>query len=608
MYRISAAIFAALFFISPAVGHSQITPVWFTLLTPAQQSLSTTVSLPAGVTYRIGDSVNNKWSAPVTTTAAVTVVDYADGLDGRPADPDPGAAKEFDIEEQATPLNISVDGQSVTVPALPPSSNPVWFTLLTPAQQSLSTAVSLPAGVTYRIGDSVNNKWSAPVTTTAAVTIVDYADGQDGRPADPDPGTAKEFDIEEQATPLNISVSGQSVTVPALPSSSPVWFTLLTPAQQSLSTTVSLPAGVTYRIGDNENDKWSAPVTTTTAVTIADYADGLDGRPPDPDPGTAKEFDIQEQATPLNVSVNGQSVTVPALSSSYACQLSGTPAAVAFPNTTVGYTISSSANITSNCTTTVTIDSVQSPGSPFGTSGFQTPFSLAPGQTQSYTAVFTPTATGSATGSLTFASTVSSVQPLTVTLTGTAVASTLGTLSSSPTALSFGNVTLNSTQSQNATITNTGATSVTIFAVSVTGSGFSLSNLTTPFTLGVNQSVQLTVGFTPTASGSASGTLTVTSNASNGAFGVSLTGTGVTTAHSVSLSWNDTGTQIAGYNVYRSTVSGGPYSIINSALVVPTNYTDTSVVSGTTYFYAVTAVGTSGVESAFSNQTTATVP
>src|SRR6202041_1012663 len=313
MYRLSAAIFAALFFIAPAVGHSQTTPVWFTLLTPAQQSLSTTVSLPAGVTYRIGDSVNNKWSAPVTTTAAVTVVDYADGLDGRPADPDPGTPKEFDIVEQATPLNVSVSGQSVTVPALPYSS-PVWFTLLTPAQQSLSTTVSLPAGVTYRIGDSVNNKWSAPVTTTAAVTVVDYADGLDGRPADPDPGTAKEFDIEEQATALNISVNGQSITVPALPpSSNPVWFTLLTPAQQSLSTTVSLPAGVTYRIGDSVNNKWSAPVTTTAAVTVVDYADGLDGRPADPDPGTPKEFDIVEQATPLNVSVSGQSVTVPAL-------------------------------------------------------------------------------------------------------------------------------------------------------------------------------------------------------------------------------------------------------------------------------------------------------
>src|SRR6202041_283252 len=256
MYRLSAAIFAALFFIAPALGHSQTTPVWFTLLTPAQQSLSTTVSLPTGVTYRIGDTQNNKWSAPVTTTAAVTVVDYADGQDGRPADPDPGTTKEFDIQETATPQIVTVDGQSVTIPALP--SAPVWFTLLTPAQQSLSTTVGLPAGTTYRIGDTENNKWSTPVTTTAAVTVVDYADGQDGRTADPDPGTAKEFDIQETATPQNVTVDGQSVTVPALPSS-------------------------------------------------------------------------------------------------YACQLSGSPASIAFSNTTVGYTISSSAGLTSNCTTTVTI-------------------------------------------------------------------------------------------------------------------------------------------------------------------------------------------------------------------------------------------------------------
>ena len=239
-----------------------------------------------------------------------------------------------------------------------------------------------------------------------------------------------------------------------LPDRGALWFTLLTPAQQSLTTTVSLPAGPTYRIGDSENDKWSAPVTTTAAVTIVGHAHGRDGRPADPDPGTAKEFDVQEQARPQNTSVSGQSVTVRALPSSYASQLSGTPTAVAFPNTTVGYTISLSATITSNRTTTITIDSVQSPGSPFGTSGFQTPFSLAPGQTQSYTAVFTPTATGAASGSLVFASTVSSVQPLTVALTGTGVVSTQGTLSSSLAASNFGNVTVNSTQSQNLTITN----------------------------------------------------------------------------------------------------------------------------------------------------------
>jgi fibronectin type 3 domain-containing protein len=116
----------------------------------------------------------------------------------------------------------------------------------------------------------------------------------------------------------------------------------------------------------------------------------------------------------------------------------------------------------------------------------------------------------------------------------------------------------------------------------------------------------LTIGFAPTTSGSASGTLTITSNASNGTFTVPLTGTGA--SHSVALSWTDTGGQIAGYNVYRSTVSGGPYNRINGALDGTTSYTDSNVISGTAYYYTVTAVGTSGLESAYSNQTTVTIP
>jgi hypothetical protein len=117
------------------------------------------------------------------------------------------------IIRQIFPLLLALTLHAQTTPPIPPT----WFTLLTPAQQSLSTTVGLPAGTTYRIGDTQNNKWSAPVTTTAAVTVVDYADGQDGRPADPDPGTAKEFDIQETATPQNVTVNGTSVTVPALP-------------------------------------------------------------------------------------------------------------------------------------------------------------------------------------------------------------------------------------------------------------------------------------------------------------------------------------------------------------------------------------------------------
>jgi fibronectin type 3 domain-containing protein len=102
--------------------------------------------------------------------------------------------------------------------------------------------------------------------------------------------------------------------------------------------------------------------------------------------------------------------------------------------------------------------------------------------------------------------------------------------------------------------------------------------------------------------------LTITSNASNKSLAVPLTGTGGTGTHSVALSWSDSGTGIAGYNVYRSTVSGGSFSKVNSAAVVPTKYTDSTVTSGTTYFYVVTATAPSGAESGHSNQISAKVP
>jgi fibronectin type 3 domain-containing protein len=114
--------------------------------------------------------------------------------------------------------------------------------------------------------------------------------------------------------------------------------------------------------------------------------------------------------------------------------------------------------------------------------------------------------------------------------------------------------------------------------------------------------------FTPQASGSASGVLTVGSNGSNTAT-QSLSGVGVAaTQHSVSLSWTDTNSGIAGYNIYRGNASGGPYTEINSGLDSTTAYSDTSVVAGQTYYYVATAVNESGAESAYSNETQAVIP
>lgn len=422
-----------------------------------------------------------------------------------------------------------------------------------------------------------------------------------------------------------LSVASPVIGLCQTGTSAPVWFTLNAREGDTITATGAItlrfgqvastcavgmgPGPCSAGSGTPSPEIWTDPQTFTAgsgtvSLVVAAWSFGN----VDPLPGVYKTVQVQEQAAAQNITVNGQPVTVPGLTTTPTCQLVATPNAIALPNTAIGFRYSFPATIVSNCPTTITVTAAQVAGAPFSTSGFVTPFSVAPGQTQNYTALFTPTTTGSATGSITFVSNASN-QNLRVSLTGTGVPAQQGLLSSSPTTLSFGNVTVNSTQSKSATITNTGTASVTVSAVTVAGAAFSLGNLTTPFTLRTQQSIPLTVGFAPKTSGSAAGTLTIRSNAQNGTLTVPLAGTaGTAASHSVALSWTGPGSQIAGFNVYRSTVSGGPYSKINGALVVPTNYSDQTVVSGTTYSYTVTAVATNGAESGRSNQTTVAVP
>ncbi len=84
---------------------------------------------------------------------------------------------------------------------------------------------------------------------------------------------------------------------------------------------------------------------------------------------------------------------------------------------------------------------------------------------------------------------------------------------------------------------------------------------------------------------------------------------GTPTTSQVPLSWTASVTNgVAGYNVYRSTTSGSGYTKVNAALVSGTSYNDTSVASNTTYYYVVTAVTSANVDSAYSNQASATTP
>jgi fibronectin type 3 domain-containing protein len=74
----------------------------------------------------------------------------------------------------------------------------------------------------------------------------------------------------------------------------------------------------------------------------------------------------------------------------------------------------------------------------------------------------------------------------------------------------------------------------------------------------------------------------------------------------VDLDWADNAEPgLAGYTVYRSTTSGSGYSTVASGLTAST-HVDGTVVNGTTYYYVVTATGTSSNESAASAPVSAT--
>jgi hypothetical protein len=74
----------------------------------------------------------------------------------------------------------------------------------------------------------------------------------------------------------------------------------------------------------------------------------------------------------------------------------------------------------------------------------------------------------------------------------------------------------------------------------------------------------------------------------------------------ISLDWDDNAgdATLYGYEVGRASTAGGPYTVL--ALMTSSEFTDTTVEEGATYFYAVRAVDTSFNRSSFSTNVSAT--
>jgi len=263
-----------------------------------------------------------------------------------------------------------------------------------------------------------------------------------------------------------------------------------------------------------------------------------------------------------------------------------------------------SETLTNTGGSSLTITQANVTGAVFSISGLSLPLTLTSNQSVTFTATFAPTSAGAASGSLSVVSNASN-SPLNIALSGTGTAA--GQLAVSPTSLSFGNVVDGTSSALNGSLIASGA-AVTVSSASLNNGEFVLSGISLPVTIPAGQSSSFTVTFTPQASGATSASLSFSSNASNSPAVQTMTGTGTAaTQHIADLTWTASADAVS-YNVYRGTVSGGPYTMINTSADSTTAYNDNTVVSGQTYYYVATAVNSASEESGYSNQATAVIP
>jgi hypothetical protein len=299
------------------------------------------------------------------------------------------------------------------------------------------------------------------------------------------------------------------------------------------------------------------------------------------------------------LTVNSNSTT----GATAAVALSGTGTAVASPKLTLSASSLSfgsetvntaktmTLTLTSSGTSAVTVRSDAISGTGFTIVGGTLPATLNPNQTLALQVQFKPTATGAVTGQLTVSSNSTTGGTAAVALSGTGTAASSPLLTLSASSLSFGSDTVNTAKTMSLTLASTGTSAVTVSSAAVSGTGFAIVGGTLPATLNPNQTLALQVQFAPTATGTATGQLTLNSNSTTGGTAaVALSGTGmaatspqltlsasslsfgsdtVNTAKTLSLTLASTGTSAVTVN--SAAITGTGFTIVAASFPVTLN-------------------------------------
>ena len=190
---------------------------------------------------------------------------------------------------------------------------------------------------------------------------------------------------------------------------------------------------------------------------------------------------------------------------------------------------------------------------------------------------FSPAATGARSASVSVTDNASD-SPQSIALSGTGVVPAPA-VTLNPTSLSFGNQNVGTTSAaQSISLTNSGTAALTISGIVVNGANaadFAESDTcpVSPSTLAIAASCTISVTFTPSANGARTATLSISDNAGGSPQGVPLSGTGMTSAPSVTLSPTsvgfgnqNVGTTSAAQTVTLTNTGTAPLTITSIAL------------------------------------------
>jgi uncharacterized repeat protein (TIGR01451 family) len=356
---------------------------------------------------------------------------------------------------------------------------------------------------------SVTFKPTATGTRTGAITLTDNALG----------------------SPQSVSLTGLGINAPAI-SLAPTSLTFSSQrvGSQSASQPVTMTNGGNAILnissisitGSNPNDFGQTNNCNTTLAPNATCTINVTFKPTAGGQRTA--------GISISSDARGSVPTVTLSGTGVSTGLDLSPSIVIFNNQVVGTTSAAQPVTVSNAgATAIAISSISATGDFSETDNCGN--SIAANSNCTIQVTFKPTATASRTGSLNVTA-ADSATPHSVSLSGTGVVVTLTLM---PTSLTFNSQTVGTTsQSQLITLTNTGGASLTIDSIVPSGDFLETNNCGSIVAAGASCAISVT--FTPTATGTRPGSITVNSNAQGSPQTAALTGTGAATGPAVSLS------------------------------------------------------------------------